>query len=90
MDTTPSHTHENDHLDDGSEGEIQERRHRRDFVGTELERPKKGSRQRNRKRHRVGLDLTEDHNMGQSNGMLADESTERTSLELALELLDHF
>ena len=82
MDTTTGEVYEEDHFEDGAEEETTERRHRRDFVGTELERPKKNSRQRNRKRHRAGLDLNEDNDMGQSSAMVSDETNERTVAEL--------
>lgn len=57
--------------------EQSERRHRRDFVGTSLERPKKNSRQRNRKRQRSGLDLPEESNIGEPNSIMDQDLGQR-------------
>lgn len=42
-------------VSDGEDSEMLERRHRRDFAGTEKEKLKKGSRKNTKKRHRPGL-----------------------------------
>lgn len=77
MDTDPLGN--DDVLDGGAsdDGNTEERRHRRDFLGTELERPKKSSRQRQKKRKRAGLDLTDDSMILESNSNLERDASKR-------------
>lgn len=65
-------------MSDAEEGEAEERRRRRDFVGTELERPKKGSRAPTKKRKRAGLTLMDDKETSASNSTMDTEVAPRT------------
>lgn len=78
MDTDFRKTGSMDALDDVDDGEMAERRHRRDFVGTEMERPKKNSRQRSKKRNRSGLHAMDDSDAMKSNSAMELEAALRT------------
>ena len=58
-----------DGASDVEDEEPTERRHRRDFVGTELERPKKGSRKSHRKRQQPSQSQINQNEAGTSNSM---------------------
>lgn len=80
MDTDSQKHDSMDAVDDVDDGEMAERRHRRDFVGTELERPKKNSRQRGKKRNRSGLHVMDDSDAMKSNSAMELEAALRTYL----------
>lgn len=79
-------TYDNDlnPMEDFEDGEPEERRRRRDFVGTELERPKRGSRAQNKKRKRTGLTLMDDIEPSASNSTMETDFAPRTSEQEAL------
>lgn len=69
-------------VSDGEDSEMVERRHRRDFVGTENEKLKKGSRKNTKKRHRSGLTEAEDKEEPTPNSTEEAPISPRTPLEL--------
>lgn len=84
MDTEYDPSAAMDGVSDVEDAEPTERRHRRDFVGTEMERAKKGSRRNTKKRQRAGLIHVEENEESPSNSTMETQLSPRTPSRRAL------